>query len=195
MTSSVTAREYGQTVGVLERLGIEHEVFGRHAGASSAGKALAVATRSAALTRWARRRGFDLALAHGSVDVPAVGSLLRIPSVQMQDYEWAGLQRKLSWRVARRVIVPDAIPVERLVAAGAAERKLFRYPGLKEDYYLAGLRARPGGPRRARPRRGRRNRARRRPAAARDLRLPRRQPALRRGHRPARAPRTASSRS
>ena len=134
---AVTAREYGQTVGVLERLGIEHEVFGRHAGASSAGKALAVATRSAALARWARRRRFDLALAHGSVDVPAVGSLLRIPSVQMQDYEWAGLQRKLSWRVARRVIVPEAIPVERLVAAGAAERKLFRYPGLKEDYYLA----------------------------------------------------------
>ena len=57
----------------------------------------------------------------------------------MQDYEWAGLQRKLSWRVARRVIVPDAIPLERLVAAGAAERKLFRYPGLKEDYYLAGF--------------------------------------------------------
>ncbi len=134
---SVTAREYGQTIGVLERLGIEHRVFGRHGGAGSAGKASALLSRSAALARWARRRDFGLALAHGSVDVAMVGAGLRIPSVQMQDYEWAGLQRKLSWRVARRVLVPDAIPLERLVAAGASEEKLFRYPGLKEEYYLA----------------------------------------------------------
>ena len=135
---SVTSREYGQLTGILDGLGIEHEVFGRHGGASSASKAGALASRSSALARWARRRGgFDLALAHGSVDVAAVGTLLRIPSVQMQDYEWAGLQRKLSWRIARRVIVPDAIPVDRLEHAGAAAAKLFRYPGLKEDYYLS----------------------------------------------------------
>ena len=134
---SVTARDYGQTTGILERLQIPYESFGAHGGGSVAGKGGALARRSAALTRWARGRGFDLALAHGSVDVAVVGGLLRIPSVQMQDYEWAGLQRKISWRVARRVIVPDAIPIDRLEQAGASERKLFRYPGLKEDYYLA----------------------------------------------------------
>jgi predicted glycosyltransferase len=134
---AVTARDYGQTVGILERLGIAHEVFGHHGGGSSAGKAVALAARSASLARWARPRRFDLALAHGSVDLAVVAAPLRIPAVQMQDYEWAGLQRKISWRAARRVIVPDAIPVARLVDAGATERKLFRYPGLKEDYYLA----------------------------------------------------------
>ncbi len=135
----VTAREYGQLVGILERLGIEHAVVGAHAGASTLAKGTAVATRSAGLMRWARGRRFDLALAHGSVDVAVVGALRRIPTVQMQDYEWAGLQRKLSWRVARRVIVPDAIPIDRLERAGAREAKLVRYPGLKEDYYLAGF--------------------------------------------------------
>jgi predicted glycosyltransferase len=55
----------------------------------------------------------------------------------MQDYEYAGLQRRISFRVARRVLVPDSIPVERLVKIGARERKLVRYPGLKEEYYLA----------------------------------------------------------
>jgi predicted glycosyltransferase len=134
---AVTARDYGQTVGVLDRLGIAHEVVGRHGGKSTAGKAAALARRSMALVRWARRRRFDLALAHGSVDLAVVASPLRIPSVQMQDYEWAGLQRRISWRVARRVIVPDAIPLERLQRAGASAAKLFRYPGLKEDYYLA----------------------------------------------------------
>jgi predicted glycosyltransferase len=134
---SVTARDYGQTVGVLERLEIPFEVFGRHGGRGAAGKGAALARRSASLVRWARGRRFDLGLAHGSVDLAAVGALLRIPTVQMQDYEWAGLQRRISWRAARRVIVPDAIPVDRLERAGARAAKLFRYPGLKEDYYLA----------------------------------------------------------
>jgi predicted glycosyltransferase len=89
---------------------------------------------------WARRRDFDLGLAHGSVDLALVGRVLGIPTVQMQDYEFAGRQRQISWGVARRVLAPDAIPVERLEAAGAQRRKLFLYPGLKEDYYLADFR-------------------------------------------------------
>src|SRR5215475_14740503 len=90
---SVTAREYGQTVGVLDLLGIEHEVVGRHAGPGTGAKAIAVARRSAALARWARPRRFDLALAHGSVDIAVVSAPLRVPLVEMQDYEHAGLQR------------------------------------------------------------------------------------------------------
>lgn len=139
----ITARRYGQTVGMLERLGLGHEVVGGHGGAGTVTKAAALARRSAALARWARGRGFDLALAHGSVDVAVVGTLLRIPTVQMQDYEFAGLQRRIAWGAARRVIVPEVIPVERLRRAGAREARLFRYPGLKEDYYLADFRPDP----------------------------------------------------
>jgi predicted glycosyltransferase len=134
---AITARRYGQTEGLLDRLGLPYESFGVHGGASTLAKGTAVAGRSLALARWARPRRFDLAIAHGSVDLAVVGTLLRIPQAQMQDYEYAGLQRKLAWRAAKRVIVPDAIPLDRLRAAGAREEKLFRYPGLKEDYYLA----------------------------------------------------------
>jgi len=135
----VTAREYGQTLGVLDRLGVPYESVGRHAGASSLRKGVAVAGRSAALARlvWGRRP--DLALAHGSVDLALVSSLFRIPSVQMQDYEFAGLQRQVAFRLARRVLMPDSIPVERLKRIGAKESKLLRFPGLKEEYYLAGF--------------------------------------------------------
>jgi uncharacterized protein len=139
----VTAREYGQTLGILDRLGIEYTAIGRHGGGSTAGKAAALVRRSAPLARWARGRGFGLALAHGSVDLAAVGTTLRIPSVQMQDYEFAGLQRQLAFRAARRVVVPDAIPVEAMRRAGAREDKLLRYPGLKEDYYLADFKPDP----------------------------------------------------
>jgi uncharacterized protein len=57
--------------------------------------------------------------------------------VQMQDYEFAGWQRQIAFRAARRVLMPDSIPLDRLRRIGAKERKLFRYPGLKEEYYLA----------------------------------------------------------
>jgi uncharacterized protein len=133
----VTAREYGQTLGVLDRLGIPYESVGRHAGASSLRKGSALVGRSASLARLVWKRRPHLALAHGSVDLALVSALFRIPSVQMQDYEFAGVQRQVAFRLARRVLVPDSIPVERLRKVGAKERKLFRFPGLKEEYYLA----------------------------------------------------------
>ena len=85
-------------------------------------------------------------MAHGSVDLAVVSTLLRIPSAQMQDYEHAGLQRQLAFRAARRVLAPDAIGVEAMRRAGASERKLIRYPGLKEDYYLADFEPDPSVP-------------------------------------------------
>ena len=134
---TITAREYGQLTGILDRFGIPYETVGAHGGGSTLGKLRAIVSRSPRLGRSVRRRQPDLAIAHGSVDLALVAAALRIPSVQMQDYEFAGAQRQVSWRAARRVLVPDAIPVERMKRAGASPRKLFRYPGLKEDYYLS----------------------------------------------------------
>jgi predicted glycosyltransferase len=133
----VTARSYGQTEGILERLGIPYTSVGHHGGGAIVGKAAALASRSPRLWRWARGRGFDLGLAHGSVDIAVVSRALRLPLVQMNDYEHAGLQRRISFRAARLVMAPDAIPVEAMERAGARSNRLFRYPGLKEDYYLA----------------------------------------------------------
>ncbi len=136
---TVTAREYGQTLGILDRLGIPYAAVGSHGGASAFGKGRALAGRSARLARLVWDRRPDLALAHGSVDLAVVSAVFRIPSAQMQDYEFAGWQRQIAFRAARRVLMPDSIPPERLRRIGAKERKLVRYPGLKEEYYLAGF--------------------------------------------------------
>jgi predicted glycosyltransferase len=133
----VTTREYGQTVGILDRLGMPYTAVGSHGGASALGKGRALAGRSARLSRLVWECRPQLAIAHGSVDLAVVSTLFRIPSVQMQDYEFAGWQRQIAFRVARRVLVPDSIPLDRLRRIGAGERKLVRYPGLKEEYYLA----------------------------------------------------------
>ncbi len=133
----VTAREYGQTVGLLEMLGIEHTVVGRHGGGSKVGKVAALADRSARLSRVAWKFRPDLAVAHGSVDLALISATFIIPSAQLQDYEFAGIQRQLAFRIAKRVLVPDSIPADRMAKVGAKGAKLVQYPGLKEDYYLA----------------------------------------------------------
>jgi uncharacterized protein len=133
----VTARDFAQTLGLSDRLGIEHEAIGRHRGGRLAAKGVGLASRSLALARWARGRRFDAALGHGSNDITVAAKLLGIPSATTFDYEWAKVQHTVNCRLARRVVVPDAIPPERLAPYGATARKLRRYPGLKEEYYLA----------------------------------------------------------
>jgi predicted glycosyltransferase len=150
----VTARDFAQTLGLLRRFEIPHTAIGHHRGERLAAKAGGLALRSGALLRWARaeaRRsraqlpspssphasgGFDIALGHGSNDVSVAAALLRIPSATMFDYEWATVQHQINCRLARAVVVPEAIPSERLDRYGA-RGKVRAYAGLKEEYYLA----------------------------------------------------------
>jgi predicted glycosyltransferase len=132
----VTARDFAQTLGLCERLGIEHTAIGRHRGAGVAAKGWGLAARSAALVRWARHRRFDLALGHGSNDVTVAAALLRVRCATTFDYEWATVQHNVNCRLAQAVVVPDAIPPARLYRYGA-RGKLHPYPGLKEEYYLS----------------------------------------------------------
>jgi predicted glycosyltransferase len=93
--------------------------------------------RLRALRRWARDREFDIALAHGSHELTLTARRLGIPSSTTFDYEFATLQHQLGCRAATRVVVPEAIPPERLRKYGVKPPKLVQYPGLKEEYYLA----------------------------------------------------------
>ena len=133
----VTAREYAQTLQLLELHGLEAEVVGRHGGRSRLGKARQMSSRLRVLRRWARDRHFDVALAHGSHELTMTADRLGIPSSTTFDYEFAWLQHQLGCRAATKVVVPDAIPPDRLERYGVRDEKLVQYPGLKEEYYLA----------------------------------------------------------
>jgi predicted glycosyltransferase len=137
---AITARAYAQTLELLELHGLEHEVVGPgHGGARPIGKAKAMARRVRALRAFARDRAFDLAFSHASHELPLVARSLGIPAAYAFDYEFARLQHGIGCRTARRVVVPEAIPQERLDRLGASIRKVRRYPGLKEEYALAGF--------------------------------------------------------
>jgi predicted glycosyltransferase len=133
----VTARGYAQTVELLELHDIDATVIGRHGGRSRLAKARAMGSRLRELHRWARGRDFNAALAHGSYDLTLTARRLHIPSTTTFDYEYAFAQHQLGARAATRVVVPEAIPAERLSRYGLRPPKLVRYAGLKEEYYLA----------------------------------------------------------
>jgi len=133
----ITARPLSHTLELLDDWGHEYTTLGAYGGVSRAGKARAAAARVVEMLRFGRGRGFDAALAHGSTDLPMACRALRVPNSTMFDYEWATLQHNVNCRLANRVLVPDAIPAERLRRYGAKPPKLVRYPGLKEEYYMA----------------------------------------------------------
>ncbi len=133
----VTTRQFGQTEGLLALHDIQAELIGSHGGGSRLGKLEAMKSRLPALRRWARGRRFDIALAHGSHELTLAARLLGIPSTTTFDYEYAYWQHQLGCRAATRVVVPEAIPADRLAPYGLRPPKLRRYPGLKEEYYLS----------------------------------------------------------
>src|SRR5664280_1445291 len=133
----LTARDYAQTLQLLELHGMEAEVVGHHGGRSRLGKARSLTSRLRNLRHWAKGRQFDVALAHGSHELTISARRLGIPSSTTFDYEWATLQHQLGCRAATRVVVPESIPPERLERYGVRPPKLRRYPGLKEEYYLS----------------------------------------------------------
>jgi predicted glycosyltransferase len=133
----ITARDYAQTLQLLELHGLEAEVVGRHGGRARLQKARQMTHRLSALKRWAKDREFDVALAHGSHELTLTARRLGIPSSTTFDYEFATLQHQLGCRAATKVVVPEAIPPERLRPYGVRPPKLVQYPGLKEEYYLA----------------------------------------------------------
>jgi uncharacterized protein len=136
---TLTARPLSHTTELLDDWGHPYTAIGHHGGAGRLGKALAAGGRAAQVLAFARGKRFDYGLAHGSTDLPPVARVLRFPNTTMFDYEWATLQHSLNCRLATRVLVPDAIPPERLARYGARPPKLVPYPGLKEEYYLAGF--------------------------------------------------------
>jgi predicted glycosyltransferase len=135
--SVVTARDFAQTVGLLQRYGIDHTVIGRHGGASVAGKGLGLLRRSTSLLRFGRGRGITQAVSHGSNDLAIAARLLRLHSTVLHDYEGAAGMHRINFRLASKVMTPDVIPYAALASFGLSESRYRPYHGLKEQVALA----------------------------------------------------------
>src|SRR6266436_576775 len=135
-TVELSARDFAQTVELATKAGMMAHVIGGHGGGSITGKAGNLVGRAAALRKWARDRGFDLAVSHNSYAQIAAAAALGTKAVTLMDYEHQPANH-LAFRLASSVIVPRPFPASELKKYGASTRKVKRYEGTKEDVYLA----------------------------------------------------------
>lgn len=133
----VTARDFAQTLGLLERYGIAHTQVGQHGGASVRGKGLGLLRRTAALVAFGRGRGLTQAVSHGSNDLAIAARVLRLHSTVLHDYEGATGMHRINFRLAHKVMLPDIIPFAALAPLGLARDRWVPYRGLKEQVALA----------------------------------------------------------
>lgn len=131
-----TARDFAETVALAEQSQLNAATIGGYGGGGVAGKAGNLASRAWQLSRWARSRGFDLAVSHNSYSQILAARTLRMPVVTLMDYEYQPANH-LAFRLSQKIIVPDCFPTEQLKKYGAAIGKVRRYHGTKEDVYLA----------------------------------------------------------
>jgi uncharacterized protein len=134
----LTARDHAQTVPLATDAWDDVRVIGGASAAGRARKAAGIARRALELRRFARRAKPDVALSHGSYAQIAGACAARVPAVTMMDYEHQPANH-LSFRLARRVIVPTTFPEEALKRFGARPGKVVRYEGFKEELYLSEL--------------------------------------------------------
>lgn len=136
--SVVTARDFAQTLGLLELYRIPHTIIGRHGGAGLVGKVGGLARRSAALLRFGRaHREIRQAVSHGSNDLAVAARLLRLHSTVLHDFEGATTMHRINFRLADKVMVPQVIPWSALEALGLDRRRYRPYAGIKEQVTLA----------------------------------------------------------
>lgn len=131
-----TARDYAQTVELARAAGLDIEVAGRHGGGSIFGKTTRFLERVFALIKWSGSRQIDLLLSHNSQEPLVAARFLGIKSINMMDYEHHPANH-LSFRMARRVFVPESFPDSAVQRFGVNENKVWKYPGIKEDVYLS----------------------------------------------------------
>jgi len=131
----VTARDYGQTIPLLDLYGLTYKAVGKHGGKNKVKKIISLLNRSINLVYFACNKKFKLAFSHGSRSIYPPIKLLGIPLVALSDYEHTKFPKfMLGW--AHRFLMPDVISDTTLDSIGFDTSKVVKYPGLKEELYI-----------------------------------------------------------
>lgn len=137
----LTARDFAQTLELLQKLGETHLAIGRQFNGGKFWKATGILWRSFQLFVHLRRYHVLGFLSHGSRSGILAAACLRIPIVTMGDYEYSF--NKLDNFFSTKVMRPEVTDKNVLVAGGLNLKKFVPYPGYKEQIYLSEFRPIP----------------------------------------------------
>lgn len=125
----VTARDFAQTIPLLEQYGIRYVRVDGHGGVNKFRKVASTLHRAARLTSALRGRPIDLMVNHGARAGIVAAKLLRVPVISGFDYEHTEL--RILFALSDLMLAPEALR-ERY----KDNKKIRFYPGLKEEVYL-----------------------------------------------------------
>lgn len=131
----ITCRPLANTIDLLKQKNLEHTVVGEHYGKNLYKKLFGYPIRVNQLRKFLRDKKVDLAVSQSSFHSPVVARLLGVPSIYTNDNEHA-MGNIPCFMFANLVLIPENLPVEKIVKKGGAAKRIKQYPGVKEGIYL-----------------------------------------------------------
>lgn len=131
----ITCRPLANTVDLLDLYKMDYTVVGKHYGKSSRKKAMGFFVRVWQLKKFLKSAKVDVGISQSSFYSPIAGWLAGVPTIYTNDNEHAA-GNKISFLFAKKIFIPEFIPVENITNAFVKAKKVSQYPGVKEGIYL-----------------------------------------------------------
>ncbi len=128
----ITAREFVETVKLLEINGLNYSVYGKHGGRSKLFKVKSLIERELSLLKEIKDFNFSFS---SNYEAPLTSWLKRKPSLVFDDNDIS--PNWLYAKFAKYVISPCYINVEAMYRMGISKKQLITYNGFKENIYIA----------------------------------------------------------
>lgn len=130
----ITARDCFQTCDLLNLKGFKYFKIGRHYGKNLFLKIYGLLIRAFQLFIFACGKDFSIAVSHGSRSMILAAFLLRIPIINIFDYEYSKFGLFLG-SLPTKHLVPEFLPDD-ILRKQVKLSRVVRYPGLKEQIYI-----------------------------------------------------------
>ncbi len=132
----MTAREYAETLQILELEGVPYKPVGKYGGASKIEKLIAYATRAQALMNEVSGTRICALISLSSPSAVRVAFGLGIPTITLNDTPHAFHVGRLTLPLSTKVISPIAVPKKELIRLGAEEQAILQYDGVDEVAWI-----------------------------------------------------------
>jgi len=129
----ITARDRFQVCELADLCGLHYKRVGKLHGKNTLFKISALMIRALQMFYILLKEKPVIAISHGSRSQIVAAKLLKIPSLEIFDYEHAS---NMPYFIPTWIIIPEIIPEESI----KFDKNLtYRYPGIKEDVYVSGF--------------------------------------------------------
>jgi len=133
-TIFITARDYAQTLELLNREGILFKKIGIHTARSKVFKIMELLYRATRLVLFAKKKKISFALNHGSRAQAVACKILGIPCYIGMDYEHT--ESIIFAACAAKIWIPELLFPKALPVIGINKDQVITYKGIKEQFYL-----------------------------------------------------------